>query len=890
MGISGLWDILGDGEITALADLATDHFRRTGRPLRLAVDEAGWRFNNLNKQQVAFIREKEPAANPIEKAIMFRLLRMMRLNIQFLFVFDGPGRPWKRGGNAGRIDWKEIDLLRQLLNHLCIPHHRAPAEAEAECARLEGLGIVDGVYSDDSDTLMFGCKLLIRDHRVGPGKGAKKSDTHVRVYRADKVLENYGLDRAALVLFALLSGGDYDAKGLQGCGAVAAHEAAKFDGGRLGKMLMVIPLSDLHLCTEELRIYFGSLPSRRLQVPDGYPRELHVRNYRSPRVSTPEQIHSLRCLRHGWNKDVDEGKLRNFLRDRFNIWTKGYIKHVIPTFLVRALANTASDETGNNAVFGIKMVPRRGKAAQNVQHDRRITFNAQVCTNLDLTTQPTDEDWSKFTGKDGIPFDPLTRAEAETLDCILERGLGSEIMRKLVEEANQPATRKRKSKAVEENLDGADQASSSAPKRQKSTSAAGDAGKGIQEPNVRTITPKVGANTDSQSKQATASTTRQAKRRSRDAVETGTSLSAAAAKERESQRSATHLGSDRTTSISTATQHSVAQSQGFRLPACFDQLSVIGIDAFDGSPNQCSSLRQQQPCPVSPTVVLDVESIDEELHSPTPPRTTLSAAKKSVARAGQRSKKAAAELFRQDTNTDGWDELCVSLRKLEHDYDRLSDTFEELTALIRRQGSAVSAGAKALAAGLKASGEDIRRDIELCKSETPMDPGVRQFQGDVVAWERCRRRLETMEECVVLFRRGLDRLATMLGKSKSLTESSLTLHDATGSDIAVGNRSSVSDRPILRHSSFTGPERGATQPCATVKPSCEFTNLGNVADDQPTHQRLKPVGTDDSPSTGTTREKIARARLRHFQSLESSTPLAACPVAPKKVAEVIDLT
>lgn len=52
-----LWDILGDGDVVAIADLATEHFRRTGRPFRVAIDEAGWRFKNLTDYQVKLIRE-----------------------------------------------------------------------------------------------------------------------------------------------------------------------------------------------------------------------------------------------------------------------------------------------------------------------------------------------------------------------------------------------------------------------------------------------------------------------------------------------------------------------------------------------------------------------------------------------------------------------------------------------------------------------------------------------------------------------------------------------------------------------------------------------------------------------------------------------------------------
>ncbi|THY72605.1 hypothetical protein D6C87_02468 [Aureobasidium pullulans] len=240
MGIPGLWDILGEGEVKSLAQLSTEHYTKHNRPLRVAIDEAGWRFHNLNDAQVAAIRQKVPEANPIEKAILWRGLKLMRMNIQPIFIFDGPSRPWKRGGVAGRIDWKKIDLLRKSLDHLKIPHHRAPAEAEAECARLNELGIVDAVWTDDGDALMFGAKVLIKEHREG--KTAKKSDNLVRIYRADVIEQKHRINRQGLILFALLSGGDYDTKGLPGCGPMAALEAAQFDNGRLGKILCETPL------------------------------------------------------------------------------------------------------------------------------------------------------------------------------------------------------------------------------------------------------------------------------------------------------------------------------------------------------------------------------------------------------------------------------------------------------------------------------------------------------------------------------------------------------------------------------------------------------------------------------------------------------------------------
>lgn len=128
--------------------------------------------------------------------MFYRICRLLTLNVQLMFVFDGPGRPWKRGGRGGgKIDFEKRKILKNLLRSFGIPYHEAPGEAEAECARLQQLGVVDAVFSQDSDTLMFGCNFLIRDDRVAKEKGnndrskenTKKSGTSVRV-SADEML------------------------------------------------------------------------------------------------------------------------------------------------------------------------------------------------------------------------------------------------------------------------------------------------------------------------------------------------------------------------------------------------------------------------------------------------------------------------------------------------------------------------------------------------------------------------------------------------------------------------------------------------------------------------------------------------------------------------------
>jgi len=57
---SSLWDQIGEGEVTNIAQYASEHYEKTGRPLRIAVDAACWIYNNVTKMQTALIRECKP--------------------------------------------------------------------------------------------------------------------------------------------------------------------------------------------------------------------------------------------------------------------------------------------------------------------------------------------------------------------------------------------------------------------------------------------------------------------------------------------------------------------------------------------------------------------------------------------------------------------------------------------------------------------------------------------------------------------------------------------------------------------------------------------------------------------------------------------------------------
>lgn len=88
-------------------------------------------------------------------------------------------------------------------------------EAEAQCAELLGLGLVDGIITDDSDVFLFGGMRVLKDM-------FNQSKT-VECFFLSDLERELGLDRDKLIRLAYLLGSDYT-DGLPGVGPVVAME------------------------------------------------------------------------------------------------------------------------------------------------------------------------------------------------------------------------------------------------------------------------------------------------------------------------------------------------------------------------------------------------------------------------------------------------------------------------------------------------------------------------------------------------------------------------------------------------------------------------------------------------------------------------------------------
>jgi DNA excision repair protein ERCC-5 len=111
-----------------------------------------------------------------------------------------------------------IAQIMTMLRLFGIPYMTAPMEAEAQCASLVELKLVDGIITDDSDVFLFGGLRVF--------KNMFNQSKTVECFLASDLARELGLTRDTLIRLACLLGSDY-IDGLPGVGPVVAMELLK---------------------------------------------------------------------------------------------------------------------------------------------------------------------------------------------------------------------------------------------------------------------------------------------------------------------------------------------------------------------------------------------------------------------------------------------------------------------------------------------------------------------------------------------------------------------------------------------------------------------------------------------------------------------------------------
>jgi len=132
----------------------------------------------------------------------------------------------KHAQQATRLEPPQVETAVSLLDALNVPWVEAPAEGEAQAARMCEEGALDSVGSQDYDSLLFGAPTLVRNLAV---RGRGGDELTPETVDLGETLDELGLTREGLVEVAVLAGTDYN-EGIHGFGAKTALDAVREDG------------------------------------------------------------------------------------------------------------------------------------------------------------------------------------------------------------------------------------------------------------------------------------------------------------------------------------------------------------------------------------------------------------------------------------------------------------------------------------------------------------------------------------------------------------------------------------------------------------------------------------------------------------------------------------
>ena len=296
-----------------------------------------------------------------------------------------------------------IRRSRDLIERFRFPWHEAPGEAEAECARLQRAGIVDAVMSNDVDALMFGSTVTIMNFSKESGTGTSAS-THVTCYRMGNGghVSNVPLNRAGMILFAMLSGGDYLPSGVPKCGSKLAAQIAKaqFGDDLLREISSQSPDLDSRLNEWRERLQFEleenesgwfTTKHKAVRIPETFPDRVILKYYAEPIVSTEDEMAALRRrLRHAWDCEIDPSAIRSFAAEHFEWNYRSGARKVIKLLAEPLISYRLRLQRPIMGVQSGTLSPDCDTPWMQKIHKSRANFGTDGTTELQMDMLPID--------------------------------------------------------------------------------------------------------------------------------------------------------------------------------------------------------------------------------------------------------------------------------------------------------------------------------------------------------------------------------------------------------------------------------------------------------------------------------------------------------------------
>jgi len=229
--------------------------------------------------------------------LFFRTTNLMKRGIKPVFVFDGKPPKLKLEERQRRREIKQkaqekfqeakkaqdvtsmkkyasrtayltkemVDQSKELLSLLGLPIVQAPSEGEAQAAHMVISKHAYAAVSQDYDTLLYGCPLLIHNLSVAgrkklPGRPVYKTIKPEIIHLKD-LLASLGIDQQQLLILSILIGTDYNRGGVKGIGPKKALKLVKEYKGKWDELFQHVKFKE-HSATEWKEIYdtFRNMP------------------------------------------------------------------------------------------------------------------------------------------------------------------------------------------------------------------------------------------------------------------------------------------------------------------------------------------------------------------------------------------------------------------------------------------------------------------------------------------------------------------------------------------------------------------------------------------------------------------------------------------------------
>ncbi|XP_047115106.1 flap endonuclease GEN [Schistocerca piceifrons] len=232
MGVAELWHLLNPiRERKTLWELQNK---------TVAVDLSCWVCDTKNIQEFC------PQKRLYLRNLFFRTSCLLLMGVKPVFVLEGQAPAIKKYTMARRVAnihghtkgeasqqsqrrrsgkrshfqgvLKHCEELLTIMGLTCI---RSKGEAEAMCAHLNEIGLVDGCVSQDGDCFLYGAQIVYRNFTISPSGTDGSAGFSVDVYNLNEAKQKLQLGREKLIALALLCGCDYTPGGIRGIGRQA---------------------------------------------------------------------------------------------------------------------------------------------------------------------------------------------------------------------------------------------------------------------------------------------------------------------------------------------------------------------------------------------------------------------------------------------------------------------------------------------------------------------------------------------------------------------------------------------------------------------------------------------------------------------------------------------